>query len=212
MNTIQSKREANKIEKKKRLLDAAYKLFMEKGIQDTTVNNIVKEAGVAKGTYYLYFKDKAEIEEQLIIDEAVKVLNAAIRYVGDHAYNRFEDQFIAAVDFIIEYLSKNTSIMHFIKKDLSYAVYSLNTTSKNTSIKNVLLQLYAQYRTNVDAVTISNPDIVVSLCIEFLGASIYSSLVYNMPRPIEELKPYIHNIIRMIFHEYSESNTAKNTQ
>ena len=49
--------EQKKAAKRKRLLDAAYTLFQEKGAANTTINDIVKEAKVAKGTFYLYFRD-----------------------------------------------------------------------------------------------------------------------------------------------------------
>ena len=44
--------------KKNRLLDTGFKLFTEKGIQNTSIQDIVDNANVAKGTFYLYFKDK----------------------------------------------------------------------------------------------------------------------------------------------------------
>ena len=44
--------------KENRLLSNAFKLFTEKGIKDTSIQEIVDNANVAKGTFYLYFKDK----------------------------------------------------------------------------------------------------------------------------------------------------------
>jgi AcrR family transcriptional regulator len=37
------------------ILDAARKVFAQKGFAETTVDQIAEEAGVAKGTVYLYF-------------------------------------------------------------------------------------------------------------------------------------------------------------
>ncbi|MBA4535726.1 TetR family transcriptional regulator [Bacillus aquiflavi] len=45
-------------EKYIRLLNAAKKKIAEKGLVKTTVSDIVKEAGVAQGTFYLYFPSK----------------------------------------------------------------------------------------------------------------------------------------------------------
>ena len=47
--------EMKKEEKRKKLLDAAYLLFLQKGAGHTTINDIAEEAKVAKGTFYLYF-------------------------------------------------------------------------------------------------------------------------------------------------------------
>ena len=48
-------------ERKKELIDTAERLFLEKGYDRTTVNDIVDEINVAKGTFYHYFKSKADI-------------------------------------------------------------------------------------------------------------------------------------------------------
>ena len=48
-------------EKYLRILDAAIKVFAEQGFHQSTVSQIAKEAGVADGTIYLYFKNKDDI-------------------------------------------------------------------------------------------------------------------------------------------------------
>ncbi len=48
-------------EKLKQLVGAAVDLFYEKGFQRTRISDIVGRAGVAQGTFYLYFKSKDEV-------------------------------------------------------------------------------------------------------------------------------------------------------
>ncbi|MDI9229517.1 helix-turn-helix domain-containing protein, partial [Serratia bockelmannii] len=43
------------------LMDAAQKLFIEKGFEATTISDIVRDANVAKGTFYHYFPSKNEM-------------------------------------------------------------------------------------------------------------------------------------------------------
>ena len=45
---------------------AAFECFNEKGFMNTAINDICSKAGVAKGTFYLYFEDKNAIYEDLI--------------------------------------------------------------------------------------------------------------------------------------------------
>ena len=52
---IKSKINDNKQEKERKLLNTALHLFSEKGIKKTSIQDIVKDAGIAKGTFYLYF-------------------------------------------------------------------------------------------------------------------------------------------------------------
>ena len=51
-------------DKESRLLNTAFKLFTEKGMKDTSIQDIEDNANVAKGTFYLYFKDKYEIRDR----------------------------------------------------------------------------------------------------------------------------------------------------
>ena len=51
----------DKDEKRANIALSAIKLFCEKGIQQTSIDEIAKSAEVAKGTIYLYFKNKEEI-------------------------------------------------------------------------------------------------------------------------------------------------------
>lgn len=51
----------DKEEKRSDIALSAIHLFCEKGIQQTSIDEIAKSAGVAKGTIYLYFKNKEEI-------------------------------------------------------------------------------------------------------------------------------------------------------
>ena len=49
------KLELNKKKKKDALFNTAFELFTTKGLTKTTISDIVDQAGVAKGTFYLYF-------------------------------------------------------------------------------------------------------------------------------------------------------------
>jgi AcrR family transcriptional regulator len=48
-------------DKRDRILDAAQHLFLRYGVKRTSVDDVAREAGIAKGTVYLSFKSKAEL-------------------------------------------------------------------------------------------------------------------------------------------------------
>ena len=60
--------------RKKELLKIAYRMFIEKGYDNTSIDEIIAEAGIAKGTYYYHFPSKeATLEaviEMMISEEA----------------------------------------------------------------------------------------------------------------------------------------------
>ncbi|HEX2938441.1 MAG TPA: TetR/AcrR family transcriptional regulator [Ruminiclostridium sp.] len=55
-----------KTEKRKKIADAARELFTEFGYKSVSMDQIAQKAGVAKGTLYLYFKDKNDLLNQLV--------------------------------------------------------------------------------------------------------------------------------------------------
>lgn len=48
------------------ILDAAQKLFVQKGFEAASINDILKEVGIARGTLYYHFKSKEEILDAMI--------------------------------------------------------------------------------------------------------------------------------------------------
>ncbi len=58
---------------RRRLLDAARRAFKRHGYVETTVEHIVTEASVARGSFYTYFESKAEIFRHLAVDVDVEV-------------------------------------------------------------------------------------------------------------------------------------------
>ena len=53
-------------EKRRKVLSAAVSLFLQKGYAATTMDEIAAKAGIAKGTVYLYFRDKADLYASLL--------------------------------------------------------------------------------------------------------------------------------------------------
>ena len=61
-----SVRESNKKKIRESLFSEGLRLFSEKGLQQTTVNDIVQSVGIARGTFYNYFDDVNSLFEALI--------------------------------------------------------------------------------------------------------------------------------------------------
>jgi len=59
--STKKKREPLQRNRTDQILEAAEKLFAQKGFYSTTVGEIAEKAGIAKGTIYLYFRDKRDL-------------------------------------------------------------------------------------------------------------------------------------------------------
>ena len=67
--------------RKQDLLNIAYRMFIEKGYDNTSVDDIIIEAGIAKGTYYYYFESKEATLEaviEMMIEKAENIAKAAL--------------------------------------------------------------------------------------------------------------------------------------
>ncbi len=71
-------------DKREALLRAARDVLVEEGYHHARLDEIAARAGVAKGTYYLYFKDKRAIFAELV-DGLVARIEAAIVRVDEQA-------------------------------------------------------------------------------------------------------------------------------
>ena len=49
------------METRNQIIEASEQLFMEKSVNKVTINDIVQRAGIAKGTFYLYFDSKETV-------------------------------------------------------------------------------------------------------------------------------------------------------
>lgn len=87
------KRAANKIRNKQEIIDKAIQLFIEKGDEATNITDIIASTDLATGTFYNYFKNKAEIWDK-IID----------RLMQKHAHERERNQATTIYDFIYKTL------------------------------------------------------------------------------------------------------------
>ncbi|WP_315918342.1 TetR/AcrR family transcriptional regulator [Mesorhizobium sp. SP-1A] len=55
--------------KRQQIIDGARRVFMNMGFDAASMNDITREAGVSKGTIYVYFANKEELFEALIEEE-----------------------------------------------------------------------------------------------------------------------------------------------
>ena len=93
------KREKQKQHLSELLLSEALILFSEKGLEKTTVADIVEKTGIARGTFYNYFPDMNTLFNALIIQlnqkvkEAIQLTRKESKNVYDYLYGIFKSYF-----------------------------------------------------------------------------------------------------------------------
>lgn len=184
--------------KQNRLLNTAFKLFTEKGTKDTSIQEIVDNASVAKGTFYLYFKDKYEIRDILIVQKSQKLFSDALKSLRKNYISDFSDSIIYIINYVIDELTKNPLLLKFISKNLSWGVFNktvLNLYDKSIDSENSVYDLFIK-GIKENNIKIENPDVTLFMIIELVGSTCFNSILYKEPLPIDEYKPYLYKTIR----------------
>jgi AcrR family transcriptional regulator len=70
---VGGKRDQNRKQRAEQLSRAALELFLERGIEAVTIDEIAERAGTAKGNFYRYFDDKAALVSSLLVPLATQV-------------------------------------------------------------------------------------------------------------------------------------------
>jgi AcrR family transcriptional regulator len=103
-------------ERRQELIDAAERLFMEKGYEATAVSDIVQDVGVAQGTFYYYFRSKEEILEA-IIEKDMAALEDDVRVITEDPHLDPAAKINAIVNSIIGISSSRKEIMDYLHKE-----------------------------------------------------------------------------------------------
>lgn len=118
-----SKIEEKKLEKYRSLLDAAYELSAHKELMTVSIDEIVKSAGVAKGTFYLYFKDKYDLISKLILDRVSSFMNEEnISDSGLESISGIQAHISLLVTETAKFLKKNMTLTRLIDKNVHICV------------------------------------------------------------------------------------------
>ncbi|MEY8350120.1 TetR family transcriptional regulator [Bacillus cereus] len=91
--------------KKEKIVYAAMEVFQEKGVEKTKISDIVKLAGIAQGTFYLYFPSKLSVMPAIAEVMVEKMICAVKEKVQNgESFSQKMKQIIDAVfDFIEQY-------------------------------------------------------------------------------------------------------------
>lgn len=186
----------NKKKKKEALFNTAYDLFTTKGINSTAISDIVENAGVAKGTFYLYFKDKYDIKNKLIAHKTNELFAAAGDALKASGIRGLEEQLIFIIEHVFHALTANKALLNFISKNLVMgALRSTLLTGENSGsdIYEKFLMLVDQ-----DEHDYNDVDVMLFTIVELAGSAGYNSILYGEPLPIEEYKPFLYRCVRLI--------------
>lgn len=202
-----SKIDSNKKKKENSLLNTAFDFFTTKGFSKTSISDIVRDAGVAKGTFYLYFKDKYDIRNKLISHKSSQLFKLAVQDIGAELQSlSFEDTIIKIADNIINRLNDNKSLLTFISKNLSWGVFKTALTTPASDEDINFSDVYYDMLDNAPC-KFREPEIMLFMIVELISSTCYSAILYSEPCTLDTLKPFLYDSIRMIISNHKSMET-----
>ena len=194
--------DANKKQKESSLLKTAFEAFTTKGFSKTSISDIVNKAGVAKGTFYLYFKDKYDIRNRLVARKSSQLFRNAIDSIGPGIEElEYEERIIRIIDDIINQLNNNQSLLTFISKNLSWGVFKSALTAPSSDDDINFANVYREMLEEAPC-ELRDPEIMMFMIIELVSSTCYSAILYSEPCTVAELKPYLYDTIRLMIAQH----------
>ena len=135
-------------DKRARIEQTALALFLQNGIENTSINQITKQAQIAKGTFYLYFKDKDELVRSSLVHQNLKALDQALKdsqSQGNQTILSWASGFVTA---LMDFYEQHPQILCFVQKNkdlcaLSTFLESDQALADTPSIREFLSRLSA---------------------------------------------------------------------
>ncbi|WP_238917940.1 TetR/AcrR family transcriptional regulator [Clostridium sp. YIM B02555] len=187
INFIQKK----KLLKEKDLLSSAYDLFTKNSIEKTSIDDIAKNAGVAKGTFYLYFTDKYDILNKIILQKSNEIIKCALDKTNSFGSNDFRERTLFFIDYIINYLKHNESLLKLINKNISWGLYrkAIMKPEAYNEVK-MVLDTFTKNLAN-EGMEIEEAEMTLFMIFELVGSVCFTTIILKEPTDIESIKPVL---------------------
>lgn len=177
-----------KIEKKMKILDTAFSLFRNSSVSATAIDDIVKAAGIARGTFYLYFKDKSDLLEEIILYKSTEYMREVLRKTFSE-YSREESDIFSFVrsflNHYIDFLIENREMLPVMSKNLSSCLRNLPEFYDSE-----IEEIYSQMIKEMEKLGYSEQTahVTVYLIVDMMGSVCSDAILLGKPFPIEQIR------------------------
>ena len=192
------KSEERKKEKENKITTAALSSFRDKGIESTSIRDIMNRTDLGLGTFYLYFRDKRDLEEKIVLDIMTElIVSAEAKCKGENSKKRL----ISFFDYIIEHLIKDPLELKLISNNLNWALYAKVENDDRFKEEETTLHFILNKYSNLFPAILSDEErlFILSLTIRIVLSTCESALMDDSVLEIEDMKPVLYKIVDRIF-------------
>lgn len=195
--------------KRSSILDSAYDLFVSKSFNNTSIDDVVKKAGIAKGTFYLYFKDKYDLLDRIVIKKSLDLLESAFETLGAEKEKRennmsFTDQMLFLVERIVDSMQSNRELVALMNKRLFSNIGALITDESHGLREHFdsLIEDGGKLGINREAAIRK-----IYMTVSTVGSVCSDAIIYGSPFKLGEIRPELMAAVAGILHEGSGPRT-----
>lgn len=185
--------------KKEKIMQAALKVFKKKGPDKASVREIMSESGFGLGTFYLYYTDKNDLKEKIVLDKAMDIIiKAENNCEGEDPIERY----ISFVDYIIDYLIANPFELDLLSNNITWALYTKIEHDKRLTEADSTLQFILNKYENLFSKSYSQSQqlYILAMTFDIMMSTCKSALMEDSTLSIDEMKPVLFAVIRKIFN------------
>ena len=192
--TSQDKRK----EKENKISEAAMSSFREKGIEVTSIRDIMSRTDLGLGTFYLYFRDKKDLEQRIVLDIMTELFYEAESTCVDSDQKK---RYISFINYIIDHLVADPLELQLFSNNLNWALYAkIENDDRYKEADNNLQFILNKYSSLFnDELSESERLFILSLTIHIVLSTCESALMPDSVLSIEEMKPALYKIVDRIF-------------
>jgi AcrR family transcriptional regulator len=175
----------DKARRRKVLLDAARDVFADKGYHDAKVEDIAERANVAKGTVYLYFKDKRAVLEELIDGLFTRITMAIVRVdVGEEVTSQLVHNIRAIVAVFLQDLALTRVLLSYAAGADPASVEKVEAFYEGARS---MLRAALEEGQELGIVANGNADVYATFTLGALKETLLQQATNKKPRPREEI-------------------------
>ena len=181
------------------IMDAALKVFKSKGADKTSVRDIMSKAHLGLGTFYLYYTDKKDLEEKMVLNIAMDVIIKAEAMCLDRDPI---ERYISFLDYIIDYLIANPFELELLSSNITWALYTKIEHDERLTEADSTLQFILNKYENLFSKSYSQSQqlYILAMTLDIMMSTCKSALMEDSTLSINEMKPVLFAVIKKIFN------------
>ncbi|RMC66539.1 TetR/AcrR family transcriptional regulator [Sinorhizobium meliloti] len=194
--------------KRERILDGAKRVFMRSSFDAASMNDITREAGVSKGTLYVYFENKKDLFTALIARERNIIVNSVKQSLNgnepiEEALHAFGVKLVTSItsDYTIRAMR---TVLGVIDRMPRLAQRFFTATPENGY---TVLKAYLDQQVSAGMLSIEDTEIAAKQFIDLAMAGMFKGRLFGMCDAVsaESIEKNVRSAIRVFLAAYGKT-------